>query len=390
MKIKNAFTFITVLALGALLAPLAAFASVSTTTASGMPSFSLIGVSNVVATRATVSVMYDSTGASYDYAHRPLIGISYTNLSTGETAISDMNFMSSGSETSRYTLYDLVPGTRYSYRAILKYGGMTYSTSDQTFTTKGGYVSTSTSSSSTTGSSSVVSTTGSGTTTVGGSTITASSASTNSISSTGSTNVLDVLPSFGTSSKSSTSSLSNKVFTAGSVHKNGVALLITDEQARVNRLDTVTYTIKYQNTRSTSLKDTEINIQLPKQYEFVKSSIDGDYNADQNVVTFSIGRVAPDTLKSFTMTARAIGDGNQEVDTTATLTYDGGSVSATDRTEYSSGSKSVLGASVFGAGFFPQTLGGWVLVIILIAVLVIVARRYMTAPVQPAQPQKTA
>lgn len=377
MKIKNAFTYITVLALGALLAPLAAFASTPT----GMPTFSATGVGSVTTFGARVYVIFDQNNASYDSNHRPLLGVSYTNTQTGETGVTDLNPqpMSGGVNQTKFDLYKLSPGTKYSYRVIMNYNGTTYSTSDQWFVTKSSYASSSTSSAS---SSSSVSTT----TPSGGGVVATSTTSSSSTTSSG--GIINVLSS--ATGDSVATSVKNKVFTAGSVHKNGVALLITDEQARVNRLDTITYTIKYQNTRSTSLKDAEINIQLPKQYEFIKSSIDGDYDADHNIVTFSIGRIAPDTLKSFTMTARAIGEGNQEVETTATLTYEGGSLSATDRTEYSSGSKSVLGASVFGAGFFPQTLGGWVLVIILIAVLVIVARRYMTAPVQPAQPQTTA
>jgi hypothetical protein len=178
-------------------------------------------------------------------------------------------------------------------------------------------------------------------------------------------------------------SAKSKIMTGGATHKNGLAISISDEQARTTVGDTFTFTVKYENLTSQSLRNTELIIKLPEQYEFVKSSFDMDYNERDNTVTYISGRVAPKTLKTVTFTARAIGDGNADVKTTATLFYEGGNISASDRDSFHGGSKSYLGASVFGAGFFPQTLGGWLAIIILIVVIIIVARRYMVA-------QKTA
>jgi hypothetical protein len=352
MTLKNTYKYIT-------RAMIAVFAMPVVVMAAGIPTITLDGVTEVNEHTATVVVSYDSGGNDYSFFREaPTVFVEYTNTKTDEKLLSAYSSQSMAFRTNSFGLYDLEKDTTYSYRGVLKYEGETVYTSKKTFTTKGKVVPKTTT------------------------TIT----STNTIGTIpGTTVVTDLGSKIVADAKS-------KVMTGGATHKNGVAIGITNEQARTAARDTFTYTVTYQNTNKESLKNAELVIELPEQYEFVTSSLDMDYNERDNTVTYNIGRVASQVIKSVTFTARAIGDGNGEIRTTATLVYEGGSISASDRDSYQGGSKSVLGASVFGAGFFPQTLGGWLAIIILIALIIIVARRYTTAPVvQPQpQPQKTA
>ena len=322
--------------------------------ASGMPVFTSNGVSDVQQYQATVMTSFNSAGAVYTYSELPVLYVEYMNTTTSVVMISPYNKQEPGTQNNTFTLYHLDPSTQYSYQVVMKYNGGTYRTPAKAFTTYG-QVKTVYTLGTTPG------TNGSNSTVV----------TIPNITKPVTTKVIDAAK--------------NTVMTGGATHKNGVAISISDEQARTNINDSVTFTVKYQNTNSKSLQNAELVIQLPEQYEFVRSSFDMDYNERDNTVSYIAGRVAPGALKTVTFTARAIGDGTTEVKTTATLFYEGGTISASDRDSYHGGSKSVLGASVFGAGFFPQTLWGWIAIIILITVIIVMARRYVVT-----HPEKSA
>lgn len=358
--IKNTYKFIAV-ALMALVLPTFAMAF------SGTPKISMEGANRVYTTKVVILMTYDSNTASYNTTDEyPVTYIEYTNLDTDQTLITYTNSEAPGKRTHTYAIYKLQPNTEYSYRGVLKYENRIVKTEEQTFKTASTDYP-------------VYGSTNSGTT--------SGTTTTTTTTNTSVATVPKVVSNLETSVK-------NSVMTGGGTFKDGVGISITNEQARTSIDDTFTYTVKYQNTKLTSINNAELVIQLPEQYEFVKSSVEMDYNERDNTVSYTIGRVAANTLKTVTFTARAIGDGKTEVRTTATLFYEGGSISATDRDAFNGGAKSVLGASVFGAGFFPQTFVGWVAILLLIAAIIIIARRYMVAAPKPmvivqhpAQPQ---
>jgi hypothetical protein len=356
MKLLNTLKYIAILTLGAVLMPALAMAS-------GVPQFSLSGVQNIMRTSATVYVSYNGSNAGVDATHRPIVLVNYTNTATGVAAQSSYNLGSSGTQVYEFPLNDLTPGATYTYRAVVTYNGMNYATADQTFTTKNTNPSTSSGPSATNNSEE---------------------------DAVWQKPSISWLTDLFRGAESVPSKVASKIATGGAIHKNNVGLSIANEQATVERMDSFTYTIKYENLNTVSLKNAKIVVALPEQYEFVKSSFDADYNREDNTVTFVIGRVASNTLESLSFKTRAIGEGNKQVETKVTLSYDGGTLTTVDRDSYDSGSKSVLGASVFGAGFFPQTLGGWMLIIVFILILVIIARRYMNAPAPKPEEKKAA
>ncbi len=340
MTLKNTYNSLVLAVIAILAMPVLAMA------ASGMPVFTSNGVSDVQQYQATVMTTFNSGEAVYNYGELPILYVEYMNTVTDTIMISPYNDQEPGTRNNTFTLYHLDAGTQYSYQVVMKYNGSTYRSPAKTFTTRG-----------------VVKTTYTPDTAPGTNGTDSTVITVPNVTKPVTTKVVDAAK--------------NTVMTGGATHKNGVAISITDEQARTSVDDSFTFTVKYQNTNSKSLQNAELVIKLPEQYEFVRSTFDMEYNEHDNTVSYIVGRVAPGALKTVTFTARAIGDESTEVKTTATLFYEGGTISASDRDSFHGGSKSVLGASVFGAGFFPQTLWGWLAIIILITVIIIVARRYV-------------
>lgn len=342
----------------AIFAPAVSFAAI--------PSAQVSGFSFVEKTSATVLVTFNANGAPIGvFNDKATVFAEFTNIKTNNTEITAYANPSSQTQTYSFRMDKLSPGTEYRVVAIIEYQGMILESLPKTFTTKESY--------------------------------TAQVSQENSSSGTSeSTNAFITIPTFwslfgGTSSPKNT--VQKKIMTGGVENKNGVGIAITNEQARVDARDTFTYTVRYQNGRTTSLQGTKIVIDLPQNYEFVRSSADLDYNTKTNSVILVTGRIPAGTSKSFTFTARALDGNSGQVQTKATLFYEGGSVSVIDRDSFYGGSRSALGASVFGLGFFPQTLYGWLGIIIIITLIIIFARRYAQAPIEKPNPehqQKTA
>ena len=326
-----------------------------------VPTVSIMGASDVYMTNAHVGVMFNSNATSVDYGNLPTLAVQYTDTVTGEVFTSGTSHEYATSKTEDFDLENLNPGTKYSYRAILTYASGTITTEPATFTTKGTGPSVPAVSSTTTSTSTSSSTSSSSSQPVTSSSVVAKASSILGVSKV-------------------EANITDKVATGGVTHSNGIVLYISDEHARVYQDDSVTFTVMAQNTHSYAINDARVVVSLPEQYEFSSSSTDANYDSQENTVTYEFGRIAPEATESFSFKANAIGEGNGTVSTTAVMQYDAGKISATDHDAYQSGSKSVLGASVFGAGFFPQTFFGWFIILLLIAVIVIAARRYVKAP----------
>lgn len=327
--------------------------------ATGTPSVETVGASRIANNYAEATIQFSVKNANWSRGNSPLVSIEYKNMTTGVSNTTNVFYQDiAENHVITWTLYSLQGGTNYQYRAVMKYAGHTYRSDWDTFSTTGGVVAAQTSATNTT------------------STTTANNTTTSSASNTITSSVNKL-----------TASAESAIYTAGSNHANGVAIGITDAQARVSQDDTVTFTVEYQNTRTTSLLNSELAIQLPEEYEYISSKSDFQYDDSSNVITLPIGRIASGgAIHTVSFKARAIGTNSRDIKTTATLYYESGKIAASDRDAFHGGSKSILGASVFGAGFFPQTMVGWLLIVFLITVLIVAARRYIKQPAPQAQP----
>lgn len=325
----------------------------------GQPIMTVLGVKDIASTQATVAVSFDSGTAQYSglWEIKPIISVQYINASTGSQLVTSSYEQAEGSRTVPFVLKNLVPNTFYQYRAIMVYNGQTIQTPFQNFvTTKTDPLPATTPTTTTTET----------TTTSGSSSSIKTSAPATVAKTAGITKVAN--------------NLQNIVMTGGYGSKNGVAMSITNSHARVVGDDLLTYTIQYHNSNQRTLKTSRIVVDLPDQYAFDQGDANTVSDTGSNIVTIYLGTIEPNESGEVTFKARAIGPDNVAVTTKANLVYLGGSVSAADRDTYVGGSKSALGASVFGAGFFPQTFFGWILVILVLTIVVIAARRYISKP----------
>ncbi len=327
-------------------------------TPTGSPTFELGGVEAVFANEATIQVLFDSKNAQYQWSSQPKISVSYTEIANGTAYTTLAVGQSVGARTTTFTLRELKPNTKYAYKAVMTYAGVRQETLEKTFTTKNASVinvlnSTTTTATATTNNSFINLFTGSGT--VQGDASVSKAVGANKVA----------------------SNLESIVKTGGYGSKNGVSLAITDSHARVVDGDTFEYTIQYHNENNKILRLSRIVVQLPDQYAFVNGDGNTVYSENDNVVTIYIGSIQPYESGTIVFKAKAVGGASEGVETKAMLVYTGGSVSATDRDTFVGGAQGVLGATVFGSGFFPQTFFGWLVIIVILLIIMIVARRYM-------------
>lgn len=323
--------------------------------------------------RAIINVSYSSRGAAIDFSKLPQVSVSITNTKTGEVRGSSVSTMYGENESPNFFFENISSDVVYSYKGTLNYNGTNVQTATKTFILPSG------SSASTVPATSSSSGTSSGSTSSGSSssstTSTTTSGSSSGSTSSTKTTTKSVAATIGITKVSS--NLESIIKTGGYGNKNGVALAITNSHARVVDDTTFDYTIRYHNANAKTLKTARIVVQLPDQYSFDKGDGNTVYSHDDNVVTIYLGSIEPKESGEVTFRAQSIGGENQRTETKATLYYTGGSVSATDTDSYVGGSRSVLGATAFGSGFFPSTFFGWLLIIIILIIITIVVRRYL-------------
>lgn len=329
----------------------------------GVPSASVLGIVDLSTTEADISVGFNSQNASYEWESEPKVSVSYADLTDGTSYTSGSEGEAEGSRTTVIPLRNLNPGTKYSYSVVLSYAGNLWQTPPQTFTTKSSV--------------SYAADTSTSDPTIG--TATSTSSLFPSLSSLAATVGVTKV----------TSNAASILKTGGYGISNGVSLSVTDTHARVVKGDDIQYTIMYNNASTHALRAARIVVQLPPEYLYDTGDGQTAYDNSSNVVTVYLGSVDAGESGTATFSAKAIGTDDTGVQTKAELLYTGGNVSAADTDTYVGGSQSVLGASVFGAGFFPQTFFGWLLIIIILIILVIIARRYLNKkpPVPPVPPQ---
>lgn len=317
------------------------------------------GVSHIDDTQAAISVQFNSGDTAYSVTNTPIIYVQYTNVKTSVVQVTSSADELPGSRSETFWLQNLTPDTQYSYQVVTNFNGNKTSTPATAFSTITAAHNLSTQ---------IVTSSNS-----------SSSSTTLSTAPTTTTGVLTTVSKV-VGAATVEKNISNGIATGGVVHANGVVLYISDEHARVYQNDSITFTVKAQNTNTTDILDSRVVVSLPDQYQFSNSSSDVSYDSHANTVTYPFGRIAAGTTKMVTFSVDAVGEGNGTVQTNVTLQYAGGNLSTSDHDAYSSGTKSLLGASVFGAGFFPQTFTGWFLILLLIVLIIIGARRYVKAP----------
>ena len=186
-------------------------------------------------------------------------------------------------------------------------------------------------------------------------------------------------------------------------------LAITDASQSILPGDSLSYVVTYQNISGLTLSNVVINVILPTGVTFRQSS-EGVLTTN-NTVAVSVGQLLPTAQGTFTIQAATdvnIVPGNNFV-TTATAAFTLPSSAQDSAVAYVLNNvvtqNQLAGLALFGYGFFPTTLLGWILLLGLLLLLILIARyfyhranaqRMATAPVThvhyetPAAPSSPA
>ena len=174
-----------------------------------------------------------------------------------------------------------------------------------------------------------------------------------------------------------------KIISGTGAGSASATLNISDQTQTINPGDTVNYMVNYQNVSNSSLSNVVLHVILPTGLTFKQAS--QGIPTTNNTIETTLGTLAPNAQGVVTITATADSSlvaGNSLV-TTATLSFlnsakaqDSVVAYATNTVSGTAGANLLAGLALFGAGFFPTSLLGWILLIGLILILVFVSRYY--------------
>ncbi len=262
-----------------------------------------------------------------------------TSTSLGSSTPSQ--FLGGGGTVNFYDTIPTVPNANYFYRAVAQNGNIVSRGSINSFTTlSNGQVSQTGGTSTGTGSSSSTTTTNRSTTNI-----------------------------FNGGSGS---------YKNGTASANGVLLTVSNGKEAVGFGDKIQYQLTYANQSQSTLKDVVLTIVLPQGFTATQAT--QGKRVSINTVEVDIGTLTPGGQGSVYLEATVDQNAprNETLVTTATLTYTLPNAVHDSTVAYVlnhvSGSSS-LGGFALGAGFFPTTIFGWLLTILIILAIILFARR---------------
>jgi hypothetical protein len=199
-----------------------------------------------------------------------------------------------------------------------------------------------------------------------------------------------------------TTTVINRIGTGGG--SAFLQLAITDQAQSVFPGDSVNYVVTYQNISGVTLSNVVINVILPSGVTFRQSS--QGVLTTNNTVAITLGTLLPVAQGSISIQALinpTVIPGNNLV-TTATAAFTLPSSAQDSAIAYDLDmvanpiANNLAGLALFGAGFFPTSLLGWILLLGLLLLLILIARwfyhranesRIAAAPVQHVHYENT-
>jgi hypothetical protein len=175
----------------------------------------------------------------------------------------------------------------------------------------------------------------------------------------------------------------NTVFVGGG-GSSFIRLMITNNQDTARPGEELTYDVTWENISGRTLSDLVLEVNLPKVLR-IDNIEDGEIDRTANSVVIEISELQPREIgeTSIDVISRAnLTDGDPVV-ARAIMAFENPTTQATenaiayDSDEFNRNS-SGLGAFLFGVGFFPTTLVGWLLLLLVILGIYLLARRFMS------------
>ncbi|OGI57527.1 hypothetical protein A3B85_01860 [Candidatus Nomurabacteria bacterium RIFCSPHIGHO2_02_FULL_37_13] len=178
--------------------------------------------------------------------------------------------------------------------------------------------------------------------------------------------------------------LTSLVLITSSVDRNQ-PIVPTIDNTRPHPGDEINYTVSYQNIGTGAITNLSLRIDLPYEVDYMFSN-PSNLNRSGNILIFKLGTLRANDQGAVTVRARVRENipAGTNLNFPATLSYvdpSGQSQSVNANvfaqvwSEPTNVSENVsLGASVFGAGFLPVNLFGWLLLLVLMLILVLLAK----------------
>lgn len=147
--------------------------------------------------------------------------------------------------------------------------------------------------------------------------------------------------------------------------------------------DAVEYTLNYENKTGGHISNAVLVINLPNEVDYDRASVQANYNVNNHTVTVMVGEMEKDQAGIIYLTGRAnnriVG---HDITTRIDFTYtkiNGVNETVTNYVFHSGRDcTNNLGAFALGAGFFPTTFWGWVLIIILVCTIIYLSRKFFS------------
>ncbi len=152
-----------------------------------------------------------------------------------------------------------------------------------------------------------------------------------------------------------------------------IMLKIENRYQFVSVGDTIDYTITYQNISKTKITKPLLQVIVPRYVAYLNSSR-GTFAADTNTLNVQVEDLAPGAGGVVYLQGRVLSlpENNADIVTTAYIAYTNGSGAQDSAMAYVLNSPRAgnnLTASAFGAGFFPGSLCGWLLWVVIILLI---------------------
>ncbi len=179
----------------------------------------------------------------------------------------------------------------------------------------------------------------------------------------------------------------NTVTTAIGTGARFIRLTIDNHRDTVAKGDELAYDVEWENISNQNLRDLVLEISIPESLEIV--SIErGQIDHKTNTVYINIDELRAGERDDTTIRAKVTGtlQSNESVTARAIIAFENPENKAQENAiAYDSdsyiASQNVLGASIFGLGFLPGTLAGWLFIILLIILLILLIR-YATGRIE--------
>jgi uncharacterized repeat protein (TIGR01451 family) len=353
--------------------------------AGSAPTVETLGATKVKVDSAQLNLFYTARDASFESGEP----ISTVTIEYGETSslgsFTKSRHFTKGSHTVDFTINDLEQEETYYYRAVLYYDGDVIYGDKLRFTTLDPDVNSNLDNDSLDESDS-----GSGSGSDGDGDVFGFANTGGSSSASGSSS-----SSGSTSGSSSASGSASTGSVAGASSANDgdslgtctdyLCLIIDNDEEEVAQGDIVTYTVYYENISDIELENATLIIDTPEEMRVMSTS--SRVREQEGDLTVNLRDLRPgedDTIKvTGRMSKRSSDD---QVIARADVVYGVGSARNTEvATDYDidefNGIAGALGASAFGAGFFPATIFGWMLLVAILLAIIWVVRRFYYRPV---------